>query len=77
MKAIQIMMDPVDLQAIDQAAKQTGLDRSKFIRKAVARLLAEMRRRELEATHRRGYVRKPQRKDEVAAWEELQAWPEE
>ena len=76
MKAIQILMDEALLRDLDQEARRRGTDRSKLIRMASARLLRELRRRDLETRHRRGYVDEPQDVDEVRAWEEVQEWPE-
>jgi len=76
MKAIQILMDEALLRDLDQEARRRGTDRSKLIRMASARLLRDLRRRDLEARHRRGYVDEPQDVDELRAWEEVQEWPE-
>jgi metal-responsive CopG/Arc/MetJ family transcriptional regulator len=76
MKAIQILMDEALLRALDEEARRRRTDRSKLIRMASARLLTDLRRRDLEARHRRGYVGKPQDGDELRGWEEIQEWPE-
>jgi metal-responsive CopG/Arc/MetJ family transcriptional regulator len=76
MKAIQILMDEALLRELDREAKRRRTDRSKLIRMASARLLEELRRRELEARHRRGYVGAPPDDAEAQAWEAIQEWPD-
>jgi metal-responsive CopG/Arc/MetJ family transcriptional regulator len=76
MKAIQIMMDDALIRALDSEARRRHTDRSKLIRTAAARLLDDLRRRDLEARHRRGYAAAPLTAAELRAWEEAQAWPE-
>ncbi len=65
------------LAAVDREAKRRRSDRSKLIRIAVARLLAEEHRRTLEEADRAGYERKPHARAEWEPWQELQAWPED
>lgn len=77
MKPIQILMDPELLASVDRAAKRLRSDRSKLVRMALSRFLADERRRELEERHRSAYRRQPQRADEVEPWIGAQAWPEE
>lgn len=69
-------MDEALLRALDQEARRLKTDRSKLIRTAAARLLEDLRRRDLEARHRRGYVGQPPDDDDLRGWEEAQAWPE-
>ena len=65
------------LERVDRAAKRLRSDRSKLVRLALARFLADERRRDLEERHRAAYRRRPQRADEVEPWGAVQAWPEE
>jgi metal-responsive CopG/Arc/MetJ family transcriptional regulator len=62
---------------VDSEAKRLHSDRSKLIRLALARFLSEARRRALEERDWRGYAKKPQRRDEIEPWLEIQAWPED
>jgi metal-responsive CopG/Arc/MetJ family transcriptional regulator len=77
MKPIQILVGDALVREMDHEARRQRIDRSKLIRRAVEKYLAEMRRVTLEGQHRAGYLRHPQRKDEVAPWERIQQWPEE
>ncbi len=70
-------MEPDLLARVDRAAKRLRSDRSKLVRLALARFLADERRRELEERHRAAYQQRPQRADEVEPWVDVQAWPEE
>jgi metal-responsive CopG/Arc/MetJ family transcriptional regulator len=76
MKAIQILMDDELIEAVDQEAKRRQLDRSKVIRTALLRLLAESRKHALEQQHIEGYRKHPVQKREIKAWERVQEWPE-
>jgi hypothetical protein len=68
-------MDEALLRELDAEARRRRTDRSKLIRLGAARLLEELRRQDLEARHRRGYVGEPQDEAEMRAWEEVQEWP--
>lgn len=73
MKAVQILMDEDLIKAVDREAKRERSDRSKLVRAALVRYLAEQRRRDDEARHRQGYARKPVVRGEF--WEP-DTWPE-
>ena len=77
MRPIQILMDEKLIREVDREAKRRRTDRSKLMRAALEAFLAEARRQALDERYRRGYEVKPQRRDEIEAWEEIQAWPEE
>jgi len=77
MKAVQILMEEDLIAAVDQEAKRRQLDRSKVIRTALQRFLAESRRHALEQQHIEGYRKRPVQKREIKAWERVQEWPEE
>jgi len=70
-------MDDAFVREIDHEARRQRIDRSKLIRKAVAKYIADARRQVLEAQHRAGYVRHPQRHSDVVRWERVQQWPKE
>lgn len=69
-------MDEALVRELDIQAKRRKTDRSKLVRTAAARYLADLKRHELEARHRRGYEGNPQTLDEVEPWQDIQAWPE-
>jgi hypothetical protein len=48
-----------------------------LVRAALATFLAAERVRDKEERYRRGYGRNPQRVEEIAPWETVQAWPED
>jgi metal-responsive CopG/Arc/MetJ family transcriptional regulator len=77
MKAVQILMDEKSLRELDREAKRERLDRSKLIRSLVEKHLAEVRRKEREEQHIRGYQKFPQDAEEMDDWESIQAWPED
>jgi metal-responsive CopG/Arc/MetJ family transcriptional regulator len=77
MKAIQLLMDADALVELDQVAQRQGTDRSKLIRAAVARFLAESRRQTREDAHRRAYEQHPLQTVELTEWEAIQTWPED
>ncbi len=76
MRAIRVLLNDELLRAVDGQARRRGCSRSQFLREAVARYLAELRREELEERHRLGYQRSPQTAEEVEARERAQVWPE-
>jgi metal-responsive CopG/Arc/MetJ family transcriptional regulator len=76
MRAVQILIDEDLLREIDQQAKRSKTDRSKLLRLAAARYLQELKRRSLEFQHRAGYEGQPSEREEVDAWQDVQAWPE-
>jgi metal-responsive CopG/Arc/MetJ family transcriptional regulator len=77
MRPIQILMDERLIREVDREAKRRRTDRSKLMRAALQAFLAGARRQALDERYRRGYEVKPQRRDEIEPWEEIQAWPEE
>jgi metal-responsive CopG/Arc/MetJ family transcriptional regulator len=70
-------MDEELIRAVDGMARRRGSNRSKLVRAALAQLVAAERCAALEAQHRRGYQRHPQRPEEVEPWEAIQRWPED
>jgi metal-responsive CopG/Arc/MetJ family transcriptional regulator len=76
MRPIQILMDDELLREIDQVARRRKTDRSKLLRVAARGFLDALRRRELEARHRKGYTSEPTDDGELGLWEAAQAWPE-
>jgi metal-responsive CopG/Arc/MetJ family transcriptional regulator len=77
METIQVVLDKELLQATDRAARQTKQNRSALVRDALRKHLHLLAIRELEHRDRAGYSKRPQRRNESAAWESEAAWPEE
>lgn len=73
-KAVQIVLDDKTLRAADRAARQAKVNRSELFRRALAVYLDRIRVQELEAKHREGYQRQPERADEFGNFEGT--WPE-
>ena len=77
METIQIVLDTSLRKAADAMAKRQKVNRSALIRRALREHLKRLRERELEEQDRRGYLARPQRKDEFRIWEDAASWPEE
>lgn len=76
METIQVVLDEKLLRAADTAAKREKVNRSALIRRALEEHLKRLHARDLEERDRRGYLAKPQRREEYLAWEDAAAWPE-
>ncbi|TVQ33499.1 MAG: ribbon-helix-helix protein, CopG family [Wenzhouxiangella sp.] len=77
MKAVQMTLDEELVKAVDEAARQTGSNRSSFTRRALRHELQRLRIEALERQHREGYTRHPVAMDEFAVWETEQDWGDE
>jgi metal-responsive CopG/Arc/MetJ family transcriptional regulator len=77
METIQVVLDSELLRATDHAARKARVNRSALVRKALREHLKRIRIQEMEAQEREGYRKHPQDPDEIAAWEQIAAWPEE
>jgi hypothetical protein len=76
-ETIQVVLEAALLKATDQAARRLKINRSAFIRQAVAAHLRTLRARELEESDRRGYERVGDLGDDLEAWDRVTAWPED
>jgi metal-responsive CopG/Arc/MetJ family transcriptional regulator len=65
------------VKLVDQAAKKLNTTRSAFTRIALKEALRNLRAKQLEERHRRGYLAKPALRGEVGVWEKEQAWGDE
>jgi metal-responsive CopG/Arc/MetJ family transcriptional regulator len=74
MKTVQMTLDEQLVKAVDSAARKLGTIRSGFTREALRSALKEVRIKELELQHRKGYKRKPVRRGEFSEWESEQVW---
>jgi metal-responsive CopG/Arc/MetJ family transcriptional regulator len=77
METIQIVLDKRLLQATDEAARRTKLNRSALVRDALREHLRKLETQRKEKRDREGYTRRPQAKDESITWEAEAAWPAE
>ncbi|MGO9337127.1 MAG: ribbon-helix-helix domain-containing protein [Terracidiphilus sp.] len=77
METVQIVLDAKLLRATDQAARRTKQNRSAFVREALREHLRRLEVRAMEERDRAGYLRLPQLRDEVQAWETEAVWPAE
>ena len=76
MRTVQMTLDPALVTAVDSAARRLKTTRSGFTRKALMDALKVLRDRDLEAKHREGYRKHPQKREEYAGWEAEQVWPD-
>ena len=77
METVQIVLDKALLQAADRAAKKTRQNRSALVRVALREHLRKLEIAAMEERDREGYRKHPEDLDEVLAWEQVAAWPEE
>jgi metal-responsive CopG/Arc/MetJ family transcriptional regulator len=76
METIQVVLDIKLLKAADREAKRQNVNRSLLIRQALQGHLKRLHELEMEEQDRRGYLTRPQRKEEIRVWEDATAWPE-
>lgn len=74
MKTVRMTLDDEIVSAVDETVRRLGTTRSAFTRDALRAALKRVRVRELEHKHRKGYARKPVRKQELSVWEQEQVW---
>ena len=77
MQTIQVVLDDSLLKATDVAAGKKKVNRSDLIRQALTGHLRRLQVADLEERDRRGYQAKPQKHEEVIAWETAAVWPDE
>ena len=79
METIQVVIDEKLLEAADRVARQTKVNRSELVRRALREHLDRVKTLELEERDRRGYQQAPEQTqvDESATWESQAVWPEE
>jgi metal-responsive CopG/Arc/MetJ family transcriptional regulator len=76
MKTLQMTFDEALLVEVDKAVRRLKTSRSAFAREALRRALRELRVKDLEERHRRGYASAPVADSEFAVWEDEQKWGE-
>ena len=75
METVQIVLDRELLRAADKAARRRRLNRSAFVREALAAHLRRLAVAEREDRDRAGYVETPDMESRV--WDQVAAWPDE
>ena len=76
MRTVQMTLDDSLVDEVDRAATSLGTTRSAFTREALRAALANLRERELEQKHRKGYEKKPVQPGEFDIWDREQVWPD-
>lgn len=76
MKTVQMTLDEALVAEVDKAARKLHTSRSGFARDALRRAIRDLRAKELEEKHRRGYEQAPVSEGEFSVWEEEQEWGE-
>ena len=71
---IQMTFDERLLKTLDRTVKQMKTTRSALIRESVRLYLKTLRVREMEASHRAGYLKHPVKRGEFDVWEHEQDW---
>ncbi len=74
MKTVQMTLEEALIRSVDQAAKQLHTTRSAFTRSALKEALRNLKIKQLEDRHQKGYRSRPATREEVGVWEEEQAW---
>ena len=77
METIQIVIDKPLLNAADQAARKSKLNRSALVREALREHLHRLELRAKEHSDREGYIKHPAVRAEQQLWEAEAAWPAE
>ena len=76
MKTIQMTIDEPLLEEVDQAIQKLNTNRSAFIREALQLALNQLKIRQMEISHVRGYEKYPVKPGEFDIWHEEQSWSE-
>lgn len=77
MRTVQMTLEDDLVKSVDQAAKKLHTTRSAFARSALKEALRNLRIKQLEDRHRKGYQAHPATREEVGVWEKEQAWGDE
>jgi metal-responsive CopG/Arc/MetJ family transcriptional regulator len=62
------------VDAVDKIAKKLEMTRSAFTRQALRNAITQVKIKQLENKHKRGYEKKPVSKSEFSIWESEQEW---
>ena len=77
MKPVQVTFDEELLAELDERPEVRERGRSAVLREAAAAYLADKRTQDIERQYEQAYTRFPQRDEEIAEWESVQAWSED
>ena len=77
MRTVQMTLEDNLVKLVDQAAKKMHTTRSAFARLALKEALRNLKIRQMEEQHRKGYEVRPVSKKEVGVWEKEQSWGDE
>jgi metal-responsive CopG/Arc/MetJ family transcriptional regulator len=77
MKTVQLVIEEELLREADREARRGRMNRSAFIREALREHLERRRVAAWEEQERRAYREHPIEERELAAWQKVQAWPED
>jgi metal-responsive CopG/Arc/MetJ family transcriptional regulator len=77
MRTVQMTLEDSLVKSVDQAVKKLHTTRSAFARLALKDALRNLKTKQLEDQHRKGYLAHPVTRDEVGVWEKEQAWGDE
>ena len=77
MQTIQVVIEEALLQAADRAVRRLKMNRSALIRQALRHHLRRLEALEKERRDREGYRRRDQAEDDLGAWDQVAAWPED
>ena len=77
MQTIQVVIEDALLLAADRAVRRLKMNRSALIRQALRHHLRQLEALEKERRDREGYRRRDQAEDDLAAWDQVAAWPED
>lgn len=77
MRTVQMTLEDELVKSVDQAAKKLHTTRSAFARLALKEALRNLKIKQLEHQHKRGYQARPTTREEVGVWEKEQAWGDE
>jgi len=77
MRTVQMTLDDDLIEEVDMIVKKLKTSRSEFTRKAIRNAIINIKERELEKKHRKGYLNHPVKKNEFRIWEKEQNWGDE
>lgn len=74
MRSIQLTLDEDLANEINLVASQLKITRSALVRQALSQACLQLREKEQERRHQKGYARLPIDSDEFTDWENEQVW---
>ena len=74
MKTVQMTLDAELVAEVDKIVKGLKTTRSSFTRSALRSAIRDLKIRQMEENHRKGYEKHPPNTDEFTIWEDEQVW---